>query len=341
LIATSASVIYATVAAWRRRWYRPHTGRQQRLARLVISIGNLTVGGSGKTPIVAALARLFLAQGERPAILIRGYARTNARPGVTVVSDGKRLLESIETAGDEALMLGRALPSVPVLVGADRYASGRMAEEQLGVTVHLLDDGFQHVRLARDIDLVAVSRDDLDEKVLPAGRLREPLSASVYADAVLTPGDAAAADLVRRKLLAPHVYSFTRALGVPVPVAGARPEFPSREVPVVAVAGIARPQRFFDDLAADGWRLADTLVFPDHHPFSKDDAARMAAAAKASGAAGVLTTEKDAVRLEAHAGRLRDLAVASVPLSIALDPAFVTWLLAKFRSPRRAGGSQR
>lgn len=309
---------------------------------MVVSVGNLSVGGSGKTPMVAALARLFMAQGERPSILIRGYARATARPGVTIVSDGKQLLERLDTAGDEALMLARALPTVPVLVGTDRYASGRVAEEQLAATVHLLDDGFQHVKLARDIDLLAVSPGDLDDKVLPAGRLREPLSASVFADAVLTPGGSDAAASVQRKLLAPHVFPFTRALGVPLPLPGAVARIPERAEPVLAVAGIARPQRFFDDLSNDGWRVADTLVFPDHHPFSTNDIARIVEAARRAGAAAAITTEKDAVRLEPHAGeQLRDLAVAAVPLSIALDPAFVSWLLARFRSPRRTGRTTR
>ena len=132
--------------------------RRRRLSQPVVSVGNLRVGGSGKTPIVAHIARLLLERGERPAILTRGYARRCRPDGVTVVSDGTTILAGIESAGDEPLMLARALPGVPVLVGANRYLSGRLAEERFGATVHLLDDGFQHLELARDVDLLLVSR---------------------------------------------------------------------------------------------------------------------------------------------------------------------------------------
>src|SRR5205085_10887183 len=152
---------YGAAAAWRRAWYTAEPRRRRRLDRPVISVGNLRVGGSGKTPIVAYIARLLSAAGERPAILTRGYARRVARDGVTIVSDGTRVVADLDSAGDEPLMLAQGLPAVPVLVGADRYLSGRLAERRLGATVHLLDDGFQHLELAREVDLLLVSEDDL------------------------------------------------------------------------------------------------------------------------------------------------------------------------------------
>ena len=168
--------MYGAAATWRRRWYSRDPARARRLTRPVISVGNLRVGGSGKTPVVAHLAQLLVERGERPAVLTRGYARVRPKAGVTIVSDGTRVLEDVAASGDEPFMLARALPGVPVLVGADRFASGLLAESQLGVTVHLLDDGFQHVCLARDIDLLLVDEADLNDHVLPAGRLREPLA---------------------------------------------------------------------------------------------------------------------------------------------------------------------
>src|SRR5262249_36475033 len=145
--------------------------RSRRLSRPVISVGNLRVGGTGKTPVAAVVAQALLAAGERPAILTRGYARRAPADGVTVVSDGRTILTGVDAAGDEPLMLARALPDAMVLVGANRYLSGRLAEERLGATVHVLDDGFQHLELARDVDLLVVSEDDLNDQPLPFGRL--------------------------------------------------------------------------------------------------------------------------------------------------------------------------
>ena len=147
------SAVYGRAARLRRSWYarRPHA--QHRLQSPVISVGNLVVGGSGKTPVVAAVARLLLERGHRPSILSRGYARRDERDGVVVVSDGDRMIASVEASGDEPQMLARALPGVPVLVCPDRYLAGRLAETHFASTVHLLDDGFQHLQLARGTDL--------------------------------------------------------------------------------------------------------------------------------------------------------------------------------------------
>ena len=300
-----------------------------------MSIGNLRVGGSGKTPLVAHIARLLIDRGERPAILSRGYARPVSSDEVTIVSDGTRVLADLDHAGDEPLMLARALTGVPVLVGRDRERCGRVAEDRLGATLHLLDDGFQHVELERDVDLLAVSEDDLTERLLPAGRLREPLEAAVVADGLLVTASEEGVARVARALGAhgAGVFTVSRALGplrwvvpagpLPVPEAG----------PVVAVSGIARPERFHADLAAAGWRVAATMAFPDHHLFTAADLERVAATARQASASAVLTTEKDAVRLESHP--LTGLRVAVVPLVTTITPvSFVDWLLDRVRTPR-------
>jgi len=300
----------------------------------VISVGNLSVGGSGKTPAVEYIAKLLVASGERPAILTRGYARRVAADGVTVVSDGVRILADLDLAGDEPLMLARALPGVPVLVGADRYLSGRLAERRLGATVHLLDDGFQHLELARDVDLLLVGEDDLADRPLPGGRLREPLAGASAADALLAMvDDDAAADRLRRALGAPLVFRVSRALGGPRWITpGQSGVVPTRD-PVFAVAGIARPQRFFDDVAKAGWRVAGTLEFGDHHRFAQKDVDRIAKAARAQSSAVVLTTEKDAVRFAAL--DLDGLPIAAVPLQVTIEPPeFDDWLLERVRARR-------
>jgi tetraacyldisaccharide 4'-kinase len=334
VILSSASYVYGAAASWRRRWYARDPARRRRLAQPVVSVGNLSTGGSGKTPVVEHIAKLLQARGERPAILTRGYGRTAPSEGVTVVSDGSRILAPLEQAGDEPLMLARALPGVPVLVGADRYLSGRMAEERFGATVHLLDDGFQHLALARDVDLLIATRADLTDRVLPAGRLREPLEAAAVADALLVPDEPVeGADGLQRRLGVATSFHLRRMLGTPRWIESGMPVDVGADEPVLALAGIARPERFFDDLAAVGWRVVNTLAFRDHHPFTDADVQRIARAAAAASATLVLTTGKDAIRLEGL--DVKGLRIAAVPLTVAIDPrGFGDWLLSKVR--RRA-----
>jgi tetraacyldisaccharide 4'-kinase len=327
--------MYGTAAAWRRHSWSTHPARSRRLARPVISVGNLRVGGSGKTPIVAHVARLLVARGERPAILSRGYARTRPADGVTVVSDGRRVLADVASAGDEPLMLARMLPDVPVLVCDSRYLAGRLAERQFDVTVHLLDDGFQHFELARDADLLVVAEEDLDDQPLPAGRLREPLSVASAADALIVPTSYdAAAERVARTLGVPTSFRVARAIAAP----RTTPRGDSVVVPsgsrVFGVAGIARPDRFFGELSAAGWEVVGTMAFRDHHQYTATDVARIGDAARSAAASIVLTTEKDAVRLAPL--DLAGVPVAAVPLTVAIEPAaaFTEWLLARLSAAR-------
>ena len=302
-----------------------------------MSIGNLVAGGSGKTPAVAAIATLLRGMGERPAILSRGYARRERPAGVTIVSDGERVLEPASRSGDEPQMLARMLPDVPVLVSPDRYEAGRVAIDRFASTVLLLDDGFQHVRLARDIDLLMVSRPDLDEQVLPWGALREPISSGRAADALLVSGAPADAGslsstlhvsltfMVRRYHEAPRKATpFGAALDLP---AGSR---------VVGVAGIARPHRFFASLREQGWEVVRELTFPDHHWYTAHDIARVAAAASESQATIVVTTGKDAVRLD---GLVTVVPWAYLPMRVEIEPpgAFASWLADRLAACRRAG----
>jgi tetraacyldisaccharide 4'-kinase len=304
----------------------------------VISVGNLRVGGSGKTPIVEHIARLLLERGERPAVLSRGYARSVVRDGVTIVSDGMGVRAGLADAGDEPLMLAQVLPGVPVLVGADRYLSGVLAERRLGATVHILDDGFQHLALARDVDLLLASEEDLNDRPFPAGSLREPLTAASIADAALvTAGYDTAAGRVARVLGVPTVFRVTRAIGAPRVIAEPRDWVvvpPAARVFVIA--GIARPERFLNDVAAAGWEIAGTMMFHDHHRFDARDVKRIGRAAKSAAAAIILTTEKDAVRLASQT--LGDLPFASVPLHAGIEPsaAFADWLVGRLAGSRQA-----
>ncbi|HEY8549214.1 MAG TPA: tetraacyldisaccharide 4'-kinase [Vicinamibacterales bacterium] len=329
------SGLFARATALRRRYYAA-AGRARQLRQPVISVGNLRVGGSGKTPVVARLAAMLIDEGERPAILSRGYARREPVDGVTVVSDGTHVLADLDRAGDEPLMLARALPGAGVFVSADRFWAGAVAERRFGATVHLLDDGFQHVRLRRDVDLVVTGAEDEHERTLPAGPLREPFSALRRADALLVTGmsPSAARELAERAGV-PHVFTVTRAPAVPRHLEPwGVPLRLSREAPVVAVAGIARPERFFSDLERDGWQVAARLAFRDHQPFGVRERQRIADAVRNTGAAAVLTTEKDAVRLLPH--RPLRLPIAWVPLSVSIEPAdqLARWLMGRLAHAR-------
>jgi tetraacyldisaccharide 4'-kinase len=315
------SAVYGRVARLRRSWYRQRPHAVRRLERPVISVGNLVVGGSGKTPVVAAIARLLRDMGHRPSVLSRGYARKHKADGVVVVSNGDGVLESVERAGDEPLMLAQALPGTPVLVSADRYLAGRLAETRFGCTVHILDDGFQHLQLARTIDVLLVSPGDLAERVLPSGRLREGLDAAGGADALLvsgTPDDVgrvATALNVATAFRVESRFASLRPLGegeAPVP-AGAR---------VVAVAGIARPERFFRALRDQGWNVVAELAFADHHWYTQRDLADINNAAQEARARIIVTTEKDAVRVGEQAWW------AALPMRVVIEPAdeFASWL---------------
>ena len=323
------SAVYGHVAHLRRSWYerRPHTRRE--LHRPVVSIGNLAVGGSGKTPVAAAVARLLIEAGERPSILSRGFARRRPAEGVVVVSDGIEVLASVDNSGDEPQMLARMLPSVPVLVSVDRYLGGSLAERRFGCTVHILDDGFQHLQLARTVDLLLVHSRDLSDRVLPAGRLRERHDAARAADALLVDGTMEEAEVVSTALGVSTTFRIEPQFSA---ARWLRPESAPDDPPVggrvVAVTGIARPERFFDALRRLGWDVAREMAFPDHHWFSAADYTRIAAAVVDTRAVGVITTEKDAVRVRATRS---EPVWAVLPMELAIEPrdAFAPWLLAR------------
>jgi tetraacyldisaccharide 4'-kinase len=330
------SAIFASIARGRRRWYarRPHARR--RLARPVVSVGNLAMGGSGKTPAVAHLARLLLSWGERPAILSRGYARRHAADGVVVVREPDRVVGGLDESGDEPLMLARALDGAAVLVSPDRYLAGALAERCFGSTVHLLDDGFQHVTLARDVDLLLVGSADLrDGRTLPAGRLREPLDAIPAADAIVLSGDDATDTSRVSALGARRVYRLARRGADASFLDSGQAATPEIVGPVAVVAGIARPERVAEDARAAGWTIVDDIVFPDHHAYSAADIDAIGRRARAAGASAVLTTAKDAVRLAPHAPL--GLPVAILALDVSIEPAaeFQGWLRERLAEARR------
>ena len=281
--------------------------RTERLPCRVVCVGNLTVGGTGKTPTVIALGAALSTSGSRVCVLLRGYRREGK--GVRVVSDGGKVLLGWREAGDESILLARSLPGVPVIVGGDRVAAGRLAVERFRAEVILLDDGFQHRRLHRDVDLVLLDAMDPfgGEWLLPRGRLREPISAAGRAQAMLVTRADQSGDLtgLRRRIgtIAPRLplgwAVFRPDRLVELSSRQGRRVEELRERRVLAVSAIGNPQAFERTLMGAGACVAGNLAFPDHHAFTQEDGARMIREARAASAEWIVTTEKDAVRLDA------------------------------------------
>jgi tetraacyldisaccharide 4'-kinase len=289
--------------------------RAQRLSGPVVSIGNLSVGGSGKTPFVLLLGELLKARGLKFDILSRGYGRKTR--GVALVEPPG----SPHDFGDEPLLLARRL-NVPVMVGEDRYAAGIFAEQKFGPQLHLLDDGFQHRSLARDFDIVLVTPEDARDRLLPAGRLRESLTALRRADAVvLTSAAPPEAFPLEQKL----IWRARRGI-VPTNV-------PSR--PVV-FCGIARPKNFVAQLRTAGIEPVAEAFYRDHHAYTEQDIRDLQNLQQRSEADGFVTTEKDAVNLGGYLAALAPLAVVAVKMVLIDAANAVDTMLARIAERRRS-----
>ena len=284
--------VFGAGAAARAALYRRGVLPQARLRGPVLSVGNLSVGGSGKTPIVALLAERLRDLGHPVAILSRGYGGRFLGE-VLVVSEGNGALVASGEAGDEPVMLGRRLPGVVVAIGPRRDVVGRHVEERFGTRVHLLDDGFQHLRLFRDLDIVCLDPADLEDRPLPAGRLRESRSALDRAHVLLVAG-ALPDDRVLRALGPDRCFAVSRRLDAPRGWDGRERALPSS---VWLLSGIARPKRFSADVRALGASVAGHSACPDHHVFGEPELRAVQAAAREAGAEALLTTEKDAERI--------------------------------------------
>jgi tetraacyldisaccharide 4'-kinase len=290
--------LYAAGAALRSAALLSGLEKVKRLNWPVISVGNLSAGGTGKTPFTVALAELLTEAGMHVDVLSRGYGRKSSE--VVRVKEGG----SAEDFGDEPLLIAREA-DVPVYVGASRYAAGRLAEREAehtsrtgvkdGSHVHLLDDGFQHRQLYRDIDIVLLnSQDWFRDGLLPAGNLREPRKAIERANVIAIPADELEIeeDLRKQGLLGNRqVWRFRRKQIVPV-----IPESLAVR-PMLAFCGIARPQQFFQQLESHSIQISSKCVFPDHHRYTSADVERLRQAASRSGAGSLITTAKDLTRL--------------------------------------------
>jgi tetraacyldisaccharide 4'-kinase len=307
------SAIYGGVVGARNALYEHRLIHSRRLQGAVISVGNLSAGGSGKTPFVILLGELLKTRGIRFDVLSRGYGRKTR--GVLQVDPGGEPRDF----GDEPLLIARRL-GAQVVVGEDRYEAGRFAESRFGPQFHLLDDGFQHRGLARDFDIVLVTPEDARDRLLPVGRLREPLQSLQRADAVVLMSGASAESF---PLPDKPVWRVRRGIIV-------------QSIPVrpVVFCGIARPQNFLLQLRTAGVEPIAEAFFRDHHAYTEKDVCDLLQLGQRSEAGGFVTTEKDAINLGGYLAALAPLVVVPVKMELA-DAANVVDTMLRVIEERR------
>jgi len=341
------SPLYSLAMRFRERLYRRGLLQSYRFAVPVISVGNLTLGGTGKTPMVQYLARLLQSHGFRPAIVSRGYGGT-AKARVNLVSDGAALLLDAHTAGDEPRLLAETLPGVPVLTGIVRRLPAQRAIE-MGADVLLLDDGFQHLQIVRDVNLVLFSTDRLagNSRVFPGGDLREPVAALRRATGFVMTGVQEAnreralrfADLLRARFpdtpVAHTGYRLEGLVGLsPSGMIEPIVAEPMDQIKYFGFCGIAHPESFRRTVMDHGIELAGFLPLADHQRYSRALVDRLVAAAQRSGAGCLLTTEKDLVKLATLTAGL-PLPLHGVRMQVEADPHFSRTILDAVRSWRQ------
>ncbi len=306
--------MYGAVVGARNALYDRGLLQPRSLQAAVVSVGNLSAGGSGKTPFVMLLGELLKARGIPFDVLARGYGRTSR--GVLLVDPGGLP----QQFGDEPLLIARKL-QVPVIVGEDRHAAGRFAEARFASQLHLLDDGFQHRTLARDFDIVLVTPQDTTDKLLPAGRLREPLRYLRRADAVVLASGASADTFPLEGKL---VWRVRRGISPP--------QIPPR--PIV-FCGIARPQAFLLQLRAANIDPVADAFYRDHHAYTEKDIRELLDLKQRSEAGGFVTTEKDAVNLGPFLSALAPLAIVPVKMELQDAANAVDTILHKIAERKR------
>ncbi len=299
--------IYGAVADVRNRLYEKGVFKSFALGAKTVSVGNLTFGGTGKTPLVAFIAETLFEAGEKVCILTRGYGRKNPNRRV-LVSDGEKILSDAKNAGDEPFELAEKLLGKAVVISdADRVSAGLRAREKFGITAFVLDDAFQHRRVKRDLDIVCIDATNPfgNRKVLPSGILREPLANLKRADAIVI----TRANLIEKiENLKSEISKYTDA-----PIFVSHNEFSDfieinnskkqtqnsklKTQNSLAFCALGNPNNFFEQLRRENFNLAATEIFPDHHFYTPEDISKLEKKARQNGAEILITTAKDAVKL--------------------------------------------
>jgi tetraacyldisaccharide 4'-kinase len=285
------SAIFGFGVGIRNALYDRRVFQVKKLARPVVSIGNISVGGSGKTPFVIALGELLAERGISFDVLSRGYGRSSTEIAVVDPNGSQAQF------GDEPLLIARKFQA-PVIVGADRYQAGLLAERTFSSKLHLLDDGFQHRRLHRDFDIVLLPEEDQRGSLLPTGRLREPMSALSRADAVVVTDQA-------KPPGAKSIWHARRVI-----------ELPAAAGRTIIFSGIARPRQFVEGLKSSELKIAGTITFRDHHRYQQRDVDRLLDLRKQTNADSFITTEKDLINLGTLASQLSPLLSAKLRMQL-------------------------
>lgn len=311
--------------------------KTHKLDSVVISVGNITLGGTGKTPIVEYICRYLVQECYEVAVLTRGYRRKNSSRATVVVSEHGKVVAELDEAGDEPLMLARKLAGVSVVVGVDRYQSGLLAIERFGSDVLVLDDGFQHLRLERDLNILILDATDLfgGGQVVPLGRLREPIYGLRRADAVVVTRSDRDFD---RDLL----FNILDGLEMNLPVFYSYHDFVGmREIKtnnlvalkrlngakVAALCALGRPSVFIEDLKAYGAEVVVEATFADHHTYRQKEIDRVVAEAAAKDAEFIVTTEKDLPKLQNMSFACMPVYVAEIRVGFEDEIRFRSMLL--------------
>ncbi len=307
------SRLYGAITNFRNTLYERGVFKSTALGVPVISVGNITVGGTGKTPMVALIAEMLLEKGERVGILTRGYGRENSKQKV-LVSDGERILCEAKQSGDEPLELARKLAGKAVIVAdADRVSAGIWAREKFGITTFILDDAFQHRRVKRDTDIVLIDATNPfgNRKTLPFGILREPLENLKRADSIIITRANLAENIedlksqIRKYTSHCSIYvsenrisnliDLREFLTAQPETGNQKPETGNRSL---AFCALGNPNNFYEQLRRENFDLVSTQTFSDHHFYTARDIAELTEKAAKSGAEILLTTAKDAVKLQ-------------------------------------------
>lgn len=349
LLGRPLAPVYGAIMRLRAWLYDKDILPRRRLPALVISVGNLSLGGTGKTPMVVHIARLLISHGRKPAIISRGYGGKKTGE-VTVVADGDGIKCTAEQCGDEPRLLAELLPGTVIATGRKRAAVGRFVLENYPLDTIVLDDAFQHLAVDRDINLVLFNSRALANdprflnpgRVLPGGPLREPWQALQRADCFIITGitektSRAAADftaLLKHKYPGKPSFMATHRPDAPVTIAGGTQDPDTiKTLPLFGFCGIADPESFRLLLARSGYRLAGFRPFPDHHPYTEADLDRIADEASCCDAQGLITTEKDLVKLALL--NPRPLPLYALPVTLEADTAFDDFLIARVREVGR------
>ena len=341
IIASILSFFYLGVVNLRNWLYDHKIFKEVKLSCPVISVGNISVGGTGKTPCVIMLTQILKKNGFQPAVISRGYGGRSISPA-NIVSDGNKIFLDGETAGDEPYLIAKALQGVPVITGTKRRTTGQVAIDKFGANVLICDDAMQHRQIFRDINLVLLDSKGFhgNYHVLPRGKLREPIKEIRRAGAILLThaDEEVKIDAKIEELIKTEKIPVFQSIHQPEDIISGdgsvrKPVSELKGKKVSAFCGIANPGSFEKTLLAAGAKTLSFDIFPDHHRYSEKEIEKLKTGFIKSGADYLITTQKDAIRLQNHSGFLKTLFILRVKMEIKPSAqSFENFIIEKIKS---------